>query len=598
MMSACGVFALHEGGGCTTIKEKEAGAMKTLWSDTVDRDRVLQEYPRPQMRRESCCILNGLWDYAITDSDQPPEKWEGSILVPFSPEAPLSGVNRALQPGQYLWYRRALCLKSEQGRLLLHFGAVDQIATVYLNGKPLGGHTGGYTAFTVDLTGEVTGDDILLVRVRDDTDRSTLARGKQKTKRGGIWYTPQSGIWQTVWAEEVPKSYIKNLRIQPQFDEGAVEITVESEDDAPCAVEFDGAVYEGRSNAKITVPVPMFRPWSPETPYLYEFSASLGADRVQSYFAMRKVEVRPDENGVPRIHLNGRPYFMHGVLDQGYWPDGLYTAPCDEALILDIQSMKAMGFNTLRKHMKTEPMRWYYHCDRLGMLVWQDMPCGGAEEYKLPVVCLPLVTKRHRKDSDYAAFGRQDEQGRRRYYAELTQLVEQLRNVPSVVLWCPFNEGWGQFDAEKAVALIRTLDPERLIDHASGWHDQGIGQLQSLHVYFTKYRHRPDRRGRATILSEYGGYHLKVRGHCWNSRSFGYRAIRNPETLLKAYEELMLGQILPALEQGLSAAIYTQLSDVEDELNGLWTYDRTVQKLPSAAVRNVNLQLTGWNQRR
>jgi len=573
--------------------------MKTLWGEQLNPEQVLREYPRPQLRRAEYHILNGLWDYAITESDQPPKRWDGQILVPFSPEAELSGVSRTLIPGQYLWYRRKLELKPGDGqRLLLHFGAVDQIATVYLNGASVGGHTGGYTAFTIDLTAEATGDDELLVRVRDDSDESPLARGKQKTKRGGIWYTPQSGIWQTVWAELVPERYIKNLRIVPKFDESRVEITMESAADMACAIEFDGETYAGLTNRPVSIEIPMFRPWTPETPNLYDFTAVLGEDRVESYFAMRKVEMKPDENGVPRIHLNGRPYFMHGVLDQGYWPDGLYTAPSDEALILDIRSMKDMGFNMLRKHIKVEPMRWYYHCDRIGMLVWQDMPNGGAREYKFPVISLPLVTKRHRKDSDYAAFGREDERGRRFYYAELKELVEQLRNVPSIVLWCPFNEGWGQFDAAKAVALIEKLDPDRLIDHASGWHDQGIGQLQSLHVYFYKYKFHPDRKKRAVVLSEYGGYNLMVRGHSWNNKNFGYRTLKDPEALLKAYEELMLGQVLPALEQGLSAAVYTQLSDVEDEVNGLWTYDRMVQKLSTSQLRNINLQLTGWNQRR
>ena len=573
--------------------------MKTLWGEQLNPAQVLQEYPRPQMRRGHAYILNGRWDYAITRSDRMPGQWDGEILVPFSPEAPLSGVNRTLQPGEYLWYRRTIQLQPEPGkRVLLHFGAVDQIAAVYINGAPVGGHTGGYTAFTLDITEAVTGEDTLLVRVRDDSDESPLARGKQKTERGGIWYTPQSGIWQTVWAELVPERYIKNLRIVPKFDDSRVEITVESDSMETCRVEFNGVCYEGTANRPVSVPVPMFRAWSPETPVLYDFAAVLGDDRVESYFAMRKVEVKPDENGVPRIHLNGMPYFMHGVLDQGYWPDGLYTAPSDEALILDIRSMKDMGFNMLRKHIKTEPMRWYYHCDRIGMLVWQDMPNGGDKEYKFPVISMPLVTKRHRKDNDYAAFGRQDEQGRKRFYGELTQLVEQLRNVPSLVLWCPFNEGWGQFDAKAAVELIRKLDPDRLIDHASGWHDQGIGQLQSLHVYFYKYKFRPDRKKRAVILSEYGGYNLKVRGHSWNNKNFGYRTLRNPEALLAAYEELMVGQIVPAMEQGLSAAVYTQLSDVEDEVNGLWTYDRMVQKLPTNALRNINLQLTGGNQRR
>ncbi len=573
--------------------------MMTLWGESLNPANVLPEYPRPQMRRGSCTILNGLWDYAITGSERHPAQWDGQILVPFSPEAPLSGVARTLLPGQYLWYRRTISFDPKPGqRVLLHFGAVDQIAAVFIDGVPVGGHTGGYTGFTLDITGCCTGENTLYVRVRDDTDKSPLSRGKQKTKRGGIWYTPQSGIWQTVWAEVVPEAHISGLRIVPKFDEAQVEITVSSQSAAPCAIAFDGAVYEGAANAPITIPVPNFRPWSPEDPTLYDFTAVLGSDRVESYFAMRKVEIRRDETGVPRIHLNGRPYFMHGVLDQGYWPDGLYTAPSDEALILDIQSMKDMGFNLLRKHIKIEPMRWYYHCDRLGMLVWQDMMNGGAENYKFTTISAPLVTKIHRQDSNYAAFGRENEAGRTHYYKELTELVTQLQNVPSIVLWVPFNEGWGQFDAQKAVALIQSLDNTRLIDHASGWHDQGIGQIQSLHVYFTRYKFRPDKRKRAVILSEYGGYNLKIRGHSWNTKNFGYRKLADPEALLAAYEELMVGQILPAMEQGLSAAVYTQLSDIEDEVNGLWTYDRMVQKLPTMAIRNINLLLTAGNQRR
>ena len=571
--------------------------MKTLWGESLRPDQILQEYPRPQLRRDDYTILNGLWDYAITADKQVPGNWDGQILVPFSPEAPLSGVERTLLPGQYLWYRRQLTVQPRPScRVLLHFGAVDQVAAVFVNGAPVGGHTGGYTAFTLDVTEALTGDDVLMVRVRDDSDQSPLARGKQKTKRGGIWYTPQSGIWQTVWLEQVPELYIRQLRIIPRYDDSRVDITIEADHQAPCSVVFGGQTFAGQTNAPISVPVPGFRPWSPENPALYDFSALLGEDRVDSYFAMRKVEVLPDGQGVPRIHLNGKPYFMHGVLDQGYWPDGLYTAPSEEALILDIQSMKDMGFNMLRKHIKTEPMRWYYHCDRLGMLVWQDMPNGGAVDYKFTTISVPLITKRHRKDNDYKAFGREDEKGRKRYYEELTQLVEQLRNVPSIVLWCPFNEGWGQFDAAKAVELIQTLDPDRLIDHASGWHDQGIGQIQSLHVYFYKYKFQPDRKGRSVVLSEYGGYNLMVPGHSWNDKNFGYRTLKSSAALEKAYRELMLEQLLPAVRRGLSAAVYTQLSDVEDEVNGLWSYDRMVQKISTQALREINDQLTAGNQ--
>ena len=571
--------------------------MKTPWGERLNPAHVLEEYPRPQLRRSDCTVLNGEWDYAITASDRWPKNWDGKILVPFSPEAPLSGVNRTLQPGEYLWYRRDLPLRAEPGkRVLLHFGAVDQMAQIWVNGKPLGSHAGGYTAFTMELTELLAEENELLVRVRDDTEENHMARGKQKTKRGGIWYTPQSGIWQTVWAETVPERYIEDLRIVPKFDEAAVEITIHA---APgeCAVEFGGQTYPGQAGAPIRVPVPNFKPWTPETPVLYDFTALCGEDRAESYFAMRKVEIRADEKGVPRIHLNGLPYFMNGVLDQGYWPDGLYTAPSDEALIFDIQAMKDMGFNMLRKHIKTEPMRWYYHCDRLGMLVWQDMINGGGE-YGFWTISTPLITGWHRKDDRYKAFARENAEAKEQFWRELEELILQLRNVPSIVLWTPFNEGWGQFDAEKAVELIQKLDPDRLIDHASGWHDQGIGQLKSYHVYFTKYRYRPDKKGRAVILSENGGYNLMVQGHSWNDRNFGYKKVKDAEALQEAYEALIIGQVLPAMEQGLSAAVYTQLSDVEDEVNGLYTYDRKLPKASVAAIRNCNLQLISCNQRR
>ncbi len=563
--------------------------MQTPWTSKVDPTAVLPEYPRPQMKRENYTVLNGLWDYAITENDQPPQTWDGKILVPFSPEAPLSGVNRTLQPGQHLWYRRNLSLK---GKHLLHFGAVDQIAAVYLNGKLLGEHVGGYTAFTLEA--ELSGSDELLVRVKDDTDQSPLTRGKQKTDRGGIWYTPQSGIWQTVWAEPVPETYIDRLHIRPLYNKSAVAITLCSKADADCKVEFAGQTYEGKTNAPITVPVPNFRPWSPEDPFLYDFSAALGEDRVDSYFAMRKVEVKRDEKDIRRIFLNGKPYFMHGLLDQGYWPDGLYTAPTDDALILDIQSMKDMGFNTLRKHIKVEPMRWYYHCDRIGMLVWQDMPNGG-EDYSLVTIGAPFITGIHRKDNAYKGFARQSEYGRQMFHQELKEMVTQLYSVPSIVMWVPFNEGWGQFDAKVAVKIIEELDADRLIDHASGWHDQGIGHFKSVHWYASAYRFQKDKKGRCVILTECGGFNLRVEEHSWNNKNFGYKKQKSDEKLLESYRKLILDQLVPAKKKGLSAVIYTQISDVEDEVNGIWTYDRQVQKLPTAAVRECNLQLTAGN---
>ena len=334
------------------------------------------------------------------------------------------------------------------------------------------------------------------------------------------------------------------------------------------------------------------RLWSPESPFLYDAQLRTEDDTVDTYFAMRSVGVGKDENGTPRLLLNGRPYYHHGVLDQGYWPDGLYTAPSDEAMIFDIQLMKDMGFNMLRKHIKCEPMRWYYHCDRLGMLVWQDMPSGGGR-YNLPTISAPLITGIHLKDSHYRLFARTDPDGRDSFRQELEEMIRQLQNCPCIVLWVPFNEGWGQFDAKQITRLVRKLDPTRLIDHASGWHDQGVSDVRSLHVYFKPYRFRPDKKGRAVVLSEFGGYNLPVASHTWNEKNFGYKGYQTPEALGEAVRKLYETQIIPARKAGLAADVYTQLSDVEDEVNGFVTYDRRVEKLPEALMQAIARELKG-----
>ena len=568
--------------------------LMTPWGEHLDENCILTEYPRPQMRRDSYLNLNGRWEYAITDSDELPRRWDGTILVPFSPESALSGVGRSLQPGQTLWYRREVILPQgfipADGRLLLHFGAVDQEAAVYWNGRLLGRHMGGYNAFTLDATDALGPRNSLVVRVHDDTDASFHSRGKQKTRRGGIWYTPQSGIWQTVWMEAVPRHYIESLRIVPLFDQSAVEVMVRCSQPLQCEATVDGRTVPFTSGEPARIPMPDFRAWSPEDPYLYDLSVTLGEDRVESYFGMRKMEVRADRGGVKRLFLNGEPYFQSGLLDQGYWPDGLYTAPSDEALIYDIQTAKAMGFNLLRKHIKVEPMRWYYHCDRLGMLVWQDMPSGGGK-YRFSTITLPLVTGIHRRDNHYRAFARASSQGRGEYMDELEEMVGQLFNAPSVVLWVPFNEGWGQFDSTLVMERLRALDPTRPVDPASGWHDQGAGELRSLHVYFKPFRFRRDRRGRALALSEFGGYNLRVAGHCFNQKDYGYRRLPDAAALWRDFSRLYEREVLPAVPRGLCASVYTQLSDVEDELNGLMTYDRRVVKLDADEVRELNEQL-------
>lgn len=568
--------------------------LMTPWGEHLDENCILTEYPRPQMRRDSYLNLNGRWEYAITDSDELPRRWDGTILVPFSPESALSGVGRSLQPGQTLWYRREVIVPQgfipADGRLLLHFGAVDQEAAVYWNGRLLGRHMGGYNAFTLDATDALGPRNSLVVRVHDDTDASFHSRGKQKTRRGGIWYTPQSGIWQTVWMEAVPRHYIESLRIVPLFDQSAVEVMVRCSQPLQCEATVDGRTVPFTSGEPARIPMPDFRAWSPEDPYLYDLSVTLGEDRVESYFGMRKMEVRADRGGVKRLFLNGEPYFQSGLLDQGYWPDGLYTAPSDEALIYDIQTAKAMGFNLLRKHIKVEPMRWYYHCDRLGMLVWQDMPSGGGK-YRFSTITLPLVTGIHRRDNHYRAFARASSQGRGEYMDELEEMVGQLFNAPSVVLWVPFNEGWGQFDSTFVMERLRALDPTRPVDPASGWHDQGAGELRSLHVYFKPFRFRRDRRGRALALSEFGGYNLRVDGHCFNQKDYGYRRLPDAAALWRDFSRLYEREVLPAVPKGLCASVYTQLSDVEDELNGLMTYDRRVVKLDADEVRELNERL-------
>ena len=568
--------------------------LMTPWGERLDENCILTEYPRPQMRRNSYLNLNGRWEYAITDSDESPRHWDGTILVPFSPESTLSGVGRSLQPGQTLWYRREVIVPQgfipADGRLLLHFGAVDQEAAVYWNGRLLGRHMGGYNAFTLDATDALGPRNSLVVRVHDDTDASFHSRGKQKTRRGGIWYTPQSGIWQTVWMEAVPRHYIESLRIVPLFDQSAVEVMVRCSQPLQCEATVDGRTVPFTSGEPARIPMPDFRAWSPEDPYLYDLSVTLGEDRVESYFGMRKMEVRADRGGVKRLFLNGEPYFQSGLLDQGYWPDGLYTAPSDEALIYDIQTAKAMGFNLLRKHIKVEPMRWYYHCDRLGMLVWQDMPSGGGK-YRFSTITLPLVTGIHRRDNHYRAFARASSQGRGEYMDELEEMVGQLFNAPSVVLWVPFNEGWGQFDSTLVMERLHALDPTRPVDPASGWHDQGAGELRSLHVYFKPFRFRRDRRGRALALSEFGGYNLRVDGHCFNQKDYGYRRLPDAAALWRDFSRLYEREVLPAVPRGLCASVYTQLSDVEDELNGLMTYDRRVVKLDADEVRELNERL-------
>lgn len=561
--------------------------LTTKWGEALDREHPLPEYPRPQLRRESFLNLNGVWQYAVSTLNSEPEEYDGDIVVPFPLESELSGIGRVLQPGEYLWYRREFTLPEDfnVGRVLLHFGAVDQCARVWVNGMDACTHTGGYLPFSADITDLLfEGENTLVVRVTDDTDRSYHTRGKQKLKPGGIWYSPVSGILQTVWCESVPENYISSLFITPHLEDGSVELLVMGEGAVRAVI--DGDAYDFDAGTSALLKLREVRAWSPEEPYLYKLELAMGDDRVESYFAMRSVGIGEDRNGVKRLLLNGKPYFQNGLLDQGWWPDGLYTAPSDEALAFDIAAAKTMGFNMLRKHVKVEPLRWYYHCDRLGMLVWQDMPNGGGA-YSALTVSAPLLTGSHSRDDKYSKFARREEKGRDEFREELLDMVSHLYNAPSIVTWVIFNEGWGQFDSDKCAEAVLELDSSRILDRTSGWHDQGSGELRSIHLYFDDYKHKPDKLGRCVVLSEFGGYTLPIDGHAWPGKPFGYKKFDSQEKFRRALTLLYDGQIRPACMSGLAAAIYTQLTDVENELNGLITYDRRVIKLSPADIKRI-----------
>ncbi len=564
--------------------------MRTRWSKQLNPNNILQEYPRPQLKRSSYLNLNGIWQYTFTTSDEKPKSFTGDILVPFSPESELSMVNRGLMAFETLWYSRYVTLPNKfmQGRLLLHFGAVDQDVVVYCNNKEVGTHQGGYNAFTIDVSEAWRdGKNHILLAVKDVSDTSWKTKGKQKTKRGGIWYTPQSGIWQTVWLESVPNNYIQEIYMTPNLEASALDIVVKANTDTVCKARVEGKTYSFKTNTNYQIPIKNVHLWSPEDPFLYPIYLTLDKDEVESYFAMRSTCIKEDQKGIKRLFLNGKPYFHNGLLDQGYWPDGLYTAVSDEALIYDIKTAKELGFNMLRKHIKVEPMRWYYHCDRLGMLVWQDMPNGGGE-YKLSVISSPIVLQLPFKDNNYKRFAREEKAGRDAYYRELEEMIKQLYNCPSIVLWVPFNEGWGQFDAKEVMEFVLKLDKSRPIDHASGWYDQKCGELISHHVYFKRYKFRSDSLKRAVALSEFGGYNLRIDKHCYNNSNFGYKSFKDVKSLTDAYELLYKTQIIPNIAKGLCACVYTQLTDVEDEVNGLITYDREVIKINKATVQLIN----------
>ncbi|HQC55214.1 MAG TPA: glycoside hydrolase family 2 TIM barrel-domain containing protein [Clostridia bacterium] len=579
---------------------KNLNTLYTPFAEKIDKNCPLPEYPRPQLERDSYINLNGYWDYAILSQPSELPTYQGKILVPFSPESPLSGVNKLLKPSEFLYYRKIFTLPEgfKKDRVLLHFGAVDYLCKVYINQKLVGEHRGGFFPFTFDITDYLFADkeNYLTMEVTDPSDTGFQQRGKQKLKRGGIFYTPQSGIWQTVWMESVVDNYIENIKITPDIDSSSVDIEVFAKDlSTPADIEISFAgkkVASGKTDkdGKAKITFSEYKLWSPEEPNLYDITITLGDDNIKSYFGMRKFGVGNDEAGIPRLMLNNEPYFHNGLLDQGYWSDGLYTAPTDEALIYDIQITKDLGFNMLRKHIKIEPLRWYYHCDRLGMLVWQDFVNGGRGANKLYNGFLSIIG-RTADDTNYRWGGRKEEESRKEYYVDSEKTIKLLYNTVSLALWVPFNESWGQFDALKVTDWVRTLDNTRPIDHASGWLDQGGGDFKSTHVYFVPITvpSEKDRKGRCFILSEFGGYSLDIEGHVFNSKkSFGYRKYSSLKEFEAAYHKLFEESIIPLIEKGLSATVYTQITDVEDEINGIITYDRKVVKLDADKLRELN----------
>ncbi|MDF1478655.1 glycoside hydrolase family 2 TIM barrel-domain containing protein [Leifsonia sp. H3M29-4] len=577
-------------------------SLLTSWGRDLDAESVLGEHPRPQLVREGWRVLNGWWDCAFTAAEAGrPADWTQRILVPFSPEAPLSGVGRRLTAGEALWYRRTIEAAPPGRRVLLHFGAVDRHTTVWIDDVEIGRHDDGYLPFDFEVTAALAapGPHELVVRVTDPTDAEPGARGKQSSTPGGIWYTPQSGIWQTVWTETVPQRHVERLHLDPLLEQSAVRVTVHAEAGAPARVRVLAA---GRVVAEAQVPVgeateltlAEVRAWSPADPFLYDVEVELGDDRVRSYFGLRSLGTVTGRDGMRRLTLNGAPILHAGLLDQGYWPDGLLTPPSDAAMIHDIQTARDLGFTMLRKHIKIEPARWYHHCDRLGMLVWQDMVNGGGK-YRPSLITVPaflpwwrLDDRKHRR-----WFARDDAADRAAFREATRRTVDLLRDAPSVVLWVPQNEGWGQFDSLDIAREVRELDPSRPIDHVSGWHDQGGGDLASLHVYFRRFR-MPSRRrvrGRAVALTEFGGYSLPIPGHRFSEREFGYKRFRDAAAFRAAIEKLWRRELEPAVRAGLAAFVYTQLSDVEDEVNGVISYDREVLKLDPQRMRELNAEL-------
>jgi len=543
------------------------------------------EYPRPQMQRESFLCLNGVWDFAAT-AGKAPDKYPGKVTVPYPVESSLSGIEKHYPKGTVLWYRRSFSLPEgfNIGRVLLNFGAVDQIAEIFLNGKKLGEFC---TAVEGTVSRDVTdvlvpGENELVFRVTDDLDER-IPYGKQRERRGGMWYTPFSGIWQTVWMESVPEKHIRSLQITPFADRA--EIRVIGDGVAEGCIEWEGHTEHYCDGFAVIRPEEV-KNWSPEMPYLYYFSVKSGEDEVYSYFALRTITIG-NVDGTPRICLNGKPYFFHGLLDQGYFHDGICTPKEESGYKRDILAAKRMGFNTLRKHIKVEPEVFYYECDRLGMIVLQDMVNNGKYRFVRDTL-LPNLGLLKKNDTAKSI----DPVAKENYRKAVGSTVERLYNHPCICGWTLFNEGWGQFDSSTAYDMLKAMDQTRFIDSASGWFAGEKTDVCSIHTYFKKFR-LPKKSEQPVILSEFGGYALKIEGHtCSRKEPYGYRLYKNAGKYMTALEKLYLTEIIPAAEKGLCGAVYTQISDVEEELNGMLTYDRQRVKPDEERMRSIAAKLS------
>lgn len=566
--------------------------IRTPWADQVNPSAPLSEYPRPQMQREQWMNLNGLWDYAVLPAGAHFSQPDGKILVPFCIESSLSGVGRTVGADHNLWYQRTFTLpRNWKGqRILLHFGAVDWRADIWVNGIKAGSHTGGYAPFAFDITDALNaGDNSLLVKVWDGTDTGFQPRGKQVSRPSGIWYTSVTGIWQTVWLEPVPQQHITGLRITPDLDARCFRILAEGVERGlvEIALKAEGrtvATARALAGAEAEIQVSDPHCWTPDDPFLYDLEVRLLADgklidKVQSYCAMRKIGMAAGKDGILRLTLNDKPIFQYGPLDQGWWPDGLYTAPTDEALAFDIQKTKDWGFNLIRKHVKVEPARWYYHCDRLGILVWQDMPSGDLHG--------SWQNTRWYQGTEFVRSAASEAC----YRKEWQEIMDYLYSEPCIVAWVPFNEGWGQFKTLEITTWTKQHDPSRLVNSASGGnHFLAAGDILDLHNYPQPDLYLYDAK-RVNVLGEYGGIGMPVEGHLWTpDRNWGYIKFASPKEVTDEYVKYAR-QLQEMVARGFSAAIYTQTTDVEIEVNGLMTYDRKVDKVDIPRIRAVNQEV-------